>query len=110
LESGIYQPPISIMARRVGWYFVFVGVVLLAIAFVLAVGGQSSGRMLLGGLGCTLAGAWLVLRSAGVAPAPPPVAAKAKEGGKPPTPPPDKPAARPRGLAGLLRSRSKSKP
>jgi hypothetical protein len=105
------------MARRVGWYFIFVGMVLLAVAFVLAVGSQSSGRVLLGGLGSVAAGAWLVTRAGSGAPAAPPpvVQPKAKEGGRPPAPAhakppaPAKPAGHPKGWAGVFRPKSKPK-
>jgi hypothetical protein len=105
------------MARRVGWYFVFVGLVLLAIAFVLAMGEQSSGRMLLIGFGGLAVGAWLIVRSVGSAtiaappPSAPPAAAQAKQGPKAPGPPKPAPAApaRARGMSRLFQPRSKSR-
>ena len=102
------------MVRRVAWYFILVGIVLLAVALVLAMGQQSSGRALLWGLGSLIAGVWVLLRTA-AAPAAPPVEAKAKEAGKPPAPKPEaKPAApkapaKPRGLGGMFRPRTKSR-
>ena len=120
------------MARRVGWYFIFIGIVLLAVAFVLAMGQQPSGRALIWGLGSVLGGVWVVLRSgsaARVAPAAPPSEAKAKQGPKPPaarrheggqSPPPagaareskpaaSKPAPKPNGLSALFQPRMKSR-
>jgi hypothetical protein len=91
------------MARRVGWYFVFVGIVLLAIAFVLAMGKQPSGRMLMSGLASLVLGAWLLVRALSAAPAPPaPPPAEAKSA-KPKPAAPEKPPPKPKGLAGLFR-------
>lgn len=110
------------MTRRIGWYFVFVGMVLLAIALVLAIGEQSSGRMFLSGLGGLIVGVWLILRSVGAPAAAPPLpppkpapAAQPKQAAKAPGPPkaaPAKPSApaKARGLAGMFQPRSKSRP
>ncbi len=106
------------MTRRVGWYFTFIGIILLTIALILAMGRQSGGWVLVSGLAALIIGVWIMFRSAGVAPAPPPpppAPAAAPKGGKaaPAKPenkpeqsaPPAKPA-KPRSLGGLF-SRSK---
>ncbi len=108
------------MIRRVGWYFIFIGIVLLAVAFVLAMGRQPSGRALIWGVSSVLAGVWVVLRSgraAPVAPVAPPAQVKAKQGPKAPAaapakeskPPAPKPAAKPTGLSAMFQPRMKSR-
>ena len=116
------------MTRRIGWYFVFVGMVLLAIALVLAIGEQPSGRMFLSGLGGIVAGTWMILRSVGAASAGPPPpqaapapAAQSKQTARAPGPPKAAPAKAPApaktgapakagGLARMFQPRSKSRP
>jgi hypothetical protein len=107
------------MTRRIGAFFVFVGVVFLAVSTVLALGEQPSGRLFLAGLAASAVGVWAVIRSAGGAPLPPPgppagspAAARAKPagpagGGPAPSEPPGPPKLR--GLARLLQPRTKSR-
>ncbi|MBI3763540.1 MAG: hypothetical protein HY260_16975 [Chloroflexi bacterium] len=117
-------------ARRIGWYFMFLGIAVLAIALILALGQQPSFRTLLMGLGSTMIGLWFALRAARSAallkppppPPPAPAAAKAKGGfrlplpsfGKkkpsPPPPPPPPPPQKPKGLAALFARKPKQPP
>jgi hypothetical protein len=104
------------LARRVGWYFIFIGIVLLAVAFVLAMGQQPSGRVLFWALGSVVAGVWVVLRSGSArpaAPAAPPAEAKAKSAPKAPAAAPAKEtkphASKPKGISAMFQPRSKSR-